>query len=138
MNFRIFVRTIILNKQSQVLMLQKSPTQKIAPNLWILPGGAVEFGESADQAALRELKEETGMIAQTLKLIGEDMRIIGTTQWQGLLFLVNGDHSIISNREPNKHAAIQWCDYDFARTVLSRNELIALNKALREQKCSQP
>jgi 8-oxo-dGTP diphosphatase len=35
---------------------------------WSLPGGAVELGETAEEAARRELQEETGLVASGLTL----------------------------------------------------------------------
>lgn len=36
---------------------------------WIIPGGGVEFGESMDEAVKRELKEETGLDIEVMKMI---------------------------------------------------------------------
>ncbi len=42
--------------QGIVLIKRKNP-----PSGWALPGGFVEYGESLEQAALREAREETGL-----------------------------------------------------------------------------
>ena len=42
-----------------------------AHRLWTIPGGAVERGETFEEAACRELSEETGIIADVLSKIGD-------------------------------------------------------------------
>jgi 8-oxo-dGTP pyrophosphatase MutT (NUDIX family) len=38
---------------------------------WIFPKGHIELGESAETAALRELREEAGIIGHSLGLLGQ-------------------------------------------------------------------
>lgn len=45
---------------NEVLLLQRLPTHPQA-NLWCPPGGKIHFGETAKNAAIRELFEETGI-----------------------------------------------------------------------------
>ena len=59
------VCAIIINNNNQLLLEQRSDNQ-----LWGLPGGGVEIGESVTQALYREVIEETGLNIQIIKLIG--------------------------------------------------------------------
>lgn len=54
---------IIGNKQGEVL-LQKRPEGR-----WGLPGGLMELGESFEEVALREVREEIGLEIQNLQLL---------------------------------------------------------------------
>jgi 8-oxo-dGTP diphosphatase len=39
--------------------------------MWQFPAGAIEDGETAEQAAVREALEETGLTVEAVKLLGE-------------------------------------------------------------------
>ncbi len=59
-NFKIFFTFIesaggiVFNKYGQILFLRKS-------QIWDLPKGKIEVGETPQEAAIREVKEETGL-----------------------------------------------------------------------------
>jgi 8-oxo-dGTP pyrophosphatase MutT (NUDIX family) len=47
---------IAIIQDNQILLIQRSDVQ-----MWGLPGGEIDAGETATQAAIREAKEETGL-----------------------------------------------------------------------------
>ena len=54
-------RVVLLDADDRVLLLRcQEPGAERA--FWITPGGGLEDGETHEQAALRELREETGLI----------------------------------------------------------------------------
>ncbi len=56
------VAIIVLNYQGDVLLQLRDNNPNISfANFWTLPGGVVESSETPEQAARRELVEETGM-----------------------------------------------------------------------------
>ena len=62
---RAGVSVAIFNGEG-VLLVQRG--KGIYRGLWSLPGGAIELGETAVEAARRELWEETGLLASDLTL----------------------------------------------------------------------
>lgn len=58
---------ICVKKDDEILLLNRQHDHFKG---WIQPGGKVDFPESFFEAAIRELKEETGLTALNLKLKG--------------------------------------------------------------------
>jgi 8-oxo-dGTP diphosphatase len=53
------VGAVVIEKEQVLLVKRKFPPQK---GKWAIPGGLVKLGETLQEAAQREIKEETGLI----------------------------------------------------------------------------
>ncbi len=62
------VRLIALNESGRVLILRRV-SGSTAEGFWCLPGGKVDYGDTVEQAAVRELDEETGLRATKLRFL---------------------------------------------------------------------
>ena len=63
------VNVAVFNPEGKVLLTRRSPRVR-APGTWVLPGGHVEFGETWESAAYREIEEECGIRLNSIKLMG--------------------------------------------------------------------
>ena len=59
------VTAIVRDRAGDLLMVHKTDN-----NLWALPGGGVDPGESVTEAILREVLEETGVVVEVVRLSG--------------------------------------------------------------------
>lgn len=62
----VTVDAIILNEKGEVLLIKRK--NEPFKDCWALPGGFVEYGEKVEEATLREVKEETGLEVEIIKL----------------------------------------------------------------------
>ena len=56
---------VIFDRRGRVLLQERSDGGQ-----WGLPGGSVEIGESVTDAAIREVREETGLTVSVRRLVG--------------------------------------------------------------------
>lgn len=59
-------RAVIFDDEKRILLVSQEHEGKI---IWMVPGGGVEEGENSKEAAIREIKEETGLDIEIEKLL---------------------------------------------------------------------
>lgn len=62
----IIVALVFIRKDDSILLVK----QNYGEQYWSLPGGVMEPGESIDQTAIREVKEETGLDVRLKRVVG--------------------------------------------------------------------
>jgi 8-oxo-dGTP diphosphatase len=63
------VTAIVEFPDGRILLVRRGTV--VYKGYWALPGGRVDFGENAEQAIVREVKEETGLDVDIIERIGE-------------------------------------------------------------------
>lgn len=53
---------IVVNENSEILVLKRAPGNRSFADYWNFPGGGVEPNETIETAAVRELQEEAGLV----------------------------------------------------------------------------
>ncbi len=57
---------IIIEVEGGIVLIER----KNPPHGWAIPGGFVDYGETVEVAAVREAREETGLVVQLTGLLG--------------------------------------------------------------------
>ncbi|MGI9098563.1 MAG: NUDIX hydrolase [Solirubrobacteraceae bacterium] len=75
------VNVAVSDEDGRLLLMRRTDNDN-----WALPGGAMDFGETMSQAAVRETKEETGIDCEITRLVG-----IYTDPRHVILYTSNGE-----------------------------------------------
>ncbi|THG33619.1 NUDIX domain-containing protein [Naasia lichenicola] len=59
-------RVLVFDEQDRILLFLQYGKSHDVPPRWITPGGGVDPGEDHDQAAIREMHEETGLVLDSI------------------------------------------------------------------------
>ena len=100
-NYALGVGGVVLSKSGDsVLLIQRN--QEPGKGFWTLPGGFVEFDETAEVGVVREVEEETGIQTRLLGLVGFRSRVNPKNNDAYVVFLleeVSGEFIQIPNEE---------------------------------------
>lgn len=91
---------------------------------WELPGGYVDPGEDPAQTATRELREEAGCVAGSVKLLASFQPLAGSADFENFVYLAE---DLSSSGEPvdiNEAARIEWVPLANVRDKLAKGEII--------------
>lgn len=128
----------IIIENNQVLLVKRSMNQTYFPGFYEFPGGKIEFGESPEDAVIREVGEETGLKTIIVKLIScRSYLSKNNTQHNiELFYLLSILDSNLKIKLSDEHDHYLWVDENNVHeTYLPEDDpvrIIALNCLLNE------
>ena len=112
---------VAVRNRCEVLLVRASRRDE-----WVLPKGHIERGESAEEAALRELREEGGVAGRILRGLG--VRNFGPSK-RVAFFVVEATDTV----ETSESRQPRWCSLDEALALTRYEDTRALlREAMQE------
>ena len=108
------VGVLVRNEAGEMLLGLRSEKCRNEAGKWTAPGGCVEFGETLEEAAIRETREEYGIEVKVTRLLKLHNHILSDEKqhWVNPIFearLVKGEPKMM---EPDKIVKIGWFPLD--------------------------
>lgn len=108
LNVRVGVGVFAVRADGKFIMGKRAGAGAPGEGTWSVPGGKMELGETIEAAGARELLEETGVVADKLKIVAVTCDTFETAQY--VTIWLSGRH--VSGRpemrEPEKFRDIGW------------------------------
>lgn len=133
------VLALIKNQNGEILLAKRNePGNPEVHKKWEFPGGKIEFGEDPENAVIREVKEETGLIVKIVRLLPK----IYDNIWQASeyqsnyqVFLLSYECRIIGGELNISDAKISELNFfsadaiDYSQCLPKMKEIISLLKS---------
>lgn len=89
-----------------------------SPGEWVFPKGHLEPGESRQEAALREAREEAGVVGHTMGEAGDLLFRSGDEDVEVTYFVVER----LDDAPPDDSRQVHWLPFREARSLLSHDD----------------
>ena len=122
------VRLIIKNAKDEVLILRRAGSAH-ATGFWCLPGGKVDYCDTVEESAVRELQEETSLVCNSLRFLFYQDSLPpepGGMHCINLYFECAVSGTLVLNNESSEFAWISREDID-EYEIAFRNDVALLN-----------
>jgi 8-oxo-dGTP diphosphatase len=100
--------------RGRVLLARRSAGARDEPGTWDCGAGAIEFGETFEEAVTREVTEEyaTGPLSIELRGVRNVLRADPPSHWVAVLLAVRLDPAAVRIGEPHKFDDLGWFALD--------------------------
>jgi 8-oxo-dGTP diphosphatase len=104
----------------RILLARRSAQARDEPGTWDCGAGAIEFGETFEEAVTREVTEEYATTPLTIELRGvrNVLRTDPPSHWVAVIFAVHLDPAAVRIGEPHKFDDLRWFGPDELPTAL--------------------
>jgi len=124
---------VFLTKGDDVLLVK--PNRGLAKDIWIAPGGFVEYGENPEEAVRREVKEETNLKVGKMELLSvESTRHQNTNMHFVTIFFTGEAEGSLKKREDEIGEARFMPMKEIAKLPTEANNRAALEKLAKRMK----
>ncbi len=114
----------VMVRNGTVLLVHRSPSKQFYPDVWDLPGGHVNQGESLEEALRREAREELGIEVLELSWLGHVYDDVEPAVVH--LYTILSWRGEPVNAAPDEHTEVRW----FSATELLDSEGLEAYRAL--------
>jgi 8-oxo-dGTP diphosphatase len=98
--------------KGRVLLARRSAGARDEPGAWDTGAGAIEHGESFEEAVAREVREEYRAQVRGIETLGVRNVLRGPTHWVAVVFAVEVDPDAVEIGEPHKFDRLDWFSPD--------------------------
>lgn len=112
-NERMLVARVVVTRDDKVLLIRRSESDGSRGGFWEIPGGIVEQGESFEDAARREVQEETGLTIDELEFDhSSSYEFAGTKRIKTVFRAVAKDTAVKLSHEHDDSMWVDSSNYD--------------------------
>jgi 8-oxo-dGTP pyrophosphatase MutT (NUDIX family) len=94
--------------QGRLLLARRSSGARDEPGAWDCGAGALEYGETFEDAVTREVTEEYATAPLAIDLLGVRNVLRGESHWVAVVFSVRLDPDRVRIGEPHKFDELGW------------------------------
>jgi len=115
-------KAFIINANKEILILKRQNSE-VYNDLWDVPGGKLEEGNTLLEALIREIREETGLKLEKI------IAVLSTAKFQGQaadkpiifrnIYLVKAEGNVIIS---NEHAEYRWVSVENLKEYIFGND----------------
>ena len=92
--------------------------------VWAIPSGGVEAGESLEQAAMRELREETGLVVNSVRPLMHCYASYGCSNQQFVILLAQDPEPSPASYDKNEVISWRWFSREEILQMVLTNRIV--------------